>query len=92
VQLDEHSSDYHLWLGRACGRLAERVDVFRQFLLARKMKLHLERAVELNPENLAARADLREYYEKAPAFLGGSVEKAKVQEEEIEKRQQQVQR
>lgn len=92
VQLEEQNSDYHLWLGRACGRLAERVGVFRQFLLARKVRFHFERAVELNPENLAARIDLREYYEKAPAFLGGGVEKAKIQEEEIKKRQQQVQR
>ncbi|MGE0684951.1 MAG: tetratricopeptide repeat protein [Candidatus Binatia bacterium] len=92
VQLDERNSDYHLWLGRACGRLAERVGVFRQFLLARKVRFHFERAVELNPENLAARIDLREYYEKAPVFLGGGVEKAEAQEKEIKKRQQQVQR
>ena len=87
VQLEERNSDYHLWLGRACGRQAERASVFRQLLLARKVKLHLERAVELNPENLPARMDLMEYYSKAPGFLGGSDEKAQEQAREIAKRE-----
>ena len=86
IELEEQNSEYHLWLGRACGRQAERSSVFRQFLLARKVKLHLERAVELNPENLPARADLMEYYTRAPGFLGGSEEKAREQAQEIAKR------
>jgi len=88
VELEEQNSDYHLWLGRAYGRQAERSGVFRQLLLARKVKLHLERAVELNPENLPARADLMEYYTRAPGFLGGSEEKAQEQAQEIAKREQ----
>lgn len=88
VELEEKNSDYHLWLGRAYGRQAERSSFFRQLLLARKVKLHLERAVELNPGNLPARADLREYYLRAPGFLGGSEEKAQEQAQEIAKREQ----
>jgi len=62
-----------------------RSSVLIQPFLALKVKQHFERAVELNPDNLDARADLKEYYEKAPGFLGGSVEKARQQAEEIAK-------
>jgi hypothetical protein len=54
-----------------------------QFPLARKVKTHFEKAVTLNPDNLAARADLVEYYLKAPRILGGGKEKAEVQAHEI---------
>jgi tetratricopeptide (TPR) repeat protein len=86
VQLDEANSDYHLWLGRAYGHEAQRSAVWRQPSLALKVKAHFERAVELNPDNLAARADLQEYYEKAPVILGGGAEKAHQQAQEIAKR------
>lgn len=89
VQREPGNSDYHLWLGRAYGHHAMRSNMLLQPFLARKVKSHFEQAVELNPENLAARADLQEYYEKAPAFLGGSAEKARQQAEEIAKRQSQ---
>ncbi|MBI3249777.1 MAG: tetratricopeptide repeat protein [Deltaproteobacteria bacterium] len=93
VQLNETNSDFHLWLGRAYGHQALRSNVLVQPFLALKVKKHFERAVALNPDNLAARADLQEYYEKAPSFLGGSTDKARQQAEEIAKRgQQQVQR
>jgi tetratricopeptide (TPR) repeat protein len=89
VQREPANSDYHLWLGRAYGHQAIHSNVLLQPFLARKVKVHFEQAVELNPDNLAARADLQEYYEKAPGFLGGSTEKARQQAEEIAKRQQQ---
>ncbi len=88
VELDEANSDFHLWLGRAHGHQAQRSNVLRQPFLALKVKEHFERAVELNPDNLAARADLQEYYEKAPSFLGGSADKARQQAQEIAKRGQ----
>lgn len=87
VQQAPENSDYHLWLGRAYGYQALRSNIFIQPFLARKVKAHFEQAVALNPDNLAARADLLEYYEKAPGFLGGSTEKAKQQAEEIAKRE-----
>lgn len=87
VQQMPANSDYHLWLGRAYGYQALRSNIFIQPFLARKVKTHFEQAVELNPDNIAARADLQEYYEKAPGFLGGSTEKARQQAEEIAKRE-----
>jgi tetratricopeptide (TPR) repeat protein len=86
VQADAGNSDYHLWLGRGYGNQAMRASVWSQFFLARKVRRHFEKAVELDPENTAARLDLMEYYLKAPRFLGGGKEKALVQAEEIKKR------
>lgn len=86
VLLDSTNSDYHLWLGRAYGYLAQRASFLWQFPLARKVQAHFEKAVALNPDNLAARADLLEYYLKAPRIIGGGKEKAEVQAHEITKR------
>jgi tetratricopeptide (TPR) repeat protein len=86
AQVDAGNSDYHLWLGRGYGNQALRASVWSRFFLARKVRQHFEKAVELDPENTAARLDLLEYYLKAPRFLGGGKEKALVQAEEIKKR------
>jgi tetratricopeptide (TPR) repeat protein len=86
VQIDGANAAYHLWLGRGYGYRAMRASVWRQFFLARKVRAHFERAVELDPHNVEARADLMAYYLKAPGILGGSLEKARSQAEEIKKR------
>jgi tetratricopeptide (TPR) repeat protein len=85
VQLDSGNSDYHRWLGRTYGQQAQHAGG-EAFFLARKVKTHLEKAVELNPDNIEARFDLMEYYLQAPAFLGGDAAKAKEQAAEITKR------
>ncbi|MBI3800274.1 MAG: tetratricopeptide repeat protein [Deltaproteobacteria bacterium] len=85
VQLDSGNSDYHCWLGRTYGQQAQHAGG-EAFFLARKVKTHLEKAVELNPDNIEARFDLLEYYLQAPLFLGGDTAKAKAQAAEIAKR------
>ena len=86
VLLDDLNSDYHLWLGRAYGYQAQRTSVLWQVSLAGRVRKHFERAVALNPDNIAARTDLAEYYLKAPRFLGGGKEKAEAQAHEISQR------
>ncbi|HEX6050110.1 MAG TPA: tetratricopeptide repeat protein [Gemmatimonadaceae bacterium] len=86
TKLDPKNSAYFLWLGRALGREAQRANVLRQPGLAKRTKAAWQRAIELDPENLDARADLIQYYVQAPGFLGGSTEKALEQAEEIRKR------
>lgn len=49
---------------------------FLQGILAGKMKRAFEKAVQLDPNNLTAWTGLAEYYSNAPAFAGGSVERA----------------
>jgi len=84
--LDSANSSYHLWLGRAYGYSAQRASILWQFSLARKVKIHFEKAVDLDPDNIDARADLAEYYLKAPRILGGGKERAEAQAHEISAR------
>ncbi len=84
--LDPSSSETELWLGRAYGSAALHASVVRQPFLARKVERAFERAVELDPENLAARLSLVEYALRAPGFLGGSSSKALAQAQEIRRR------
>lgn len=86
VGLRQHDASFHMWLGRAYGRQAEHAAVWRQVWLARKVRRQFETAVALDPDSVAARWDLMEYYAKAPGFLGGSRDKAKIQAREIERR------
>jgi tetratricopeptide (TPR) repeat protein len=86
TKLDPKNSTYFLWLGRALGREAQRANVLRQPGLAKRTKAAWERAIEIDPDNLDARADLIQYYVQAPGILGGSKDKALEQAEEIRKR------
>lgn len=79
VALAPQNSNYHLWLGRAYGEKAENSNPFSAFTLARKAHGQFERAVELDSDNLEARADLTEYLTEAPSFLGGGKDKARAQ-------------
>ena len=49
-------------------------------------QIHLEKAVEIDPDSVEARFALMEYYLQAPALVGGDITKAKAQAEEIAKR------
>ena len=79
-------AEYSLWLGRAYGYYTQQASIFRQPFLAKKVQRHFERAVSCDPNHVAARWDLMEYYLKAPGFLGGSTKKAKEQATAIQQR------
>jgi tetratricopeptide (TPR) repeat protein len=83
VSLAPENSNYHLWVGRAAGRKAENSNPFSAYGLARKVRAEFERAVALDSKNIAARADLAEYYLEAPGFLGGDKNKARQQADAI---------
>ena len=74
----------HFYLGQIA--FGQHAAVWRQVWLARKVRRQFETAVALDPDSVAARWDLMEYYAKAPGFLGGSRDKAKIQAREIERR------
>ena len=80
IALDAKNSVYHQWLGRIYGGKADRD---RSFSYARKVKKEFQSAVELNPDNLAARRDLEEYDLQAPWVVGGNKDEAKAQVEAI---------
>jgi len=83
VRLSPDCSESHFWLARSYGLKADKA---RSFWLARKSRQEYETAVQLDPDNLAARRDLMEFYLQAPWILGGSKEKAWDQVEAIASR------
>jgi tetratricopeptide (TPR) repeat protein len=76
LALEPRSSELHRLLGTVYGRRAETGSVFTAAGNAHKAKQYLERAVELDPANREAVANLFEYYLEAPGFMGGGLDKA----------------
>jgi tetratricopeptide (TPR) repeat protein len=83
VKLSPDCSESHFWLARSYGLKADKA---RSFWLARKARLEYQTAVQLDPDNLAARRDLMEFYLQAPWVLGGNKDKAWSQVEAIASR------
>ena len=83
VGLQPNNSSYHLWLGRAYGLKAENVSFFSAASAAGKTRREFERAVQLDPSNATARADLAEFYMEAPGIMGGGKDKAQAQAEQL---------
>jgi len=77
VEANDKVADYHNWLGNTYGTIAQDANVFKQGMLAPKMKKAWENAIALDAKNLDARTSLIQYYLQAPGFMGGSVDKAK---------------
>jgi len=80
------NADYFAELGNAYGKATRNAGMFAQMSLARKCRAALEKAVALNPDSLPIREGLIEYYRDAPGFLGGGMDKAYAQAEEIRQR------
>jgi tetratricopeptide (TPR) repeat protein len=83
IALDPQRSLYHLWLGRIYGEKADRAGFVSAAGLAKKVRTEFERAVELDPKNSEARADLAEFYMDAPSIVGGGKDKARAQAEAL---------
>lgn len=76
---------YHHILAVSYGREAQNVNWFKAMDYAKKTLLHLEKANELDPNNLEIMDDLMDYYHEAPGFLGGDKEKGDEIQASIEK-------
>ena len=83
IQIDDKTSDYHLWLARAIGTEAVGAGIFHQPGMARRAKSEFERALQLNPKNISARDGLLQFYLRAPGLIGGSMTKAREQADAI---------
>jgi len=86
IELQPLNADYHYCAGNALRSAVQHASFFRQPALSKETREELIRAIELDPNHLAARLALLEYYVYAPAFAGGSEEKALQQAAEIRKR------
>jgi tetratricopeptide (TPR) repeat protein len=71
------AADYFSSLGDTYGTIAQNSSLFKQGLLAPKMKSAWEKAIALDSKNMSARLSLVQFYLQAPGFMGGSVDKAK---------------
>lgn len=76
----------HLWLANAYAFRIGQVGNFSKAIMAPKLRGALERAIELDPELHEARSALMEYYLQAPGIVGGSVDKARAQVAELQRR------
>ena len=76
VNLDPQNAIYHLWLGRAMGEVADRANFLSAYNLAKRARSEFEQAVQLDPRNAEALADLGEFYSSAPGVVGGGSDKA----------------
>jgi tetratricopeptide (TPR) repeat protein len=79
VALDPNRSEYHDWLGRACGRKADEDSHSKMasaLSLARRTHHEFEAAVRLDTTNINAQRDLIAFMANAPANLGGGEEHA----------------
>ena len=85
VELAPTSSEYQLQLGDACGLAVQTAGMFSKVSLGKKCFAAYEKAVELDPKNLAARNNLMTVYQQAPAMMGGGIDKAYAQAAEIKK-------
>ena len=79
VALQPDNSSYHLWLGRIYGEKADKSNFLVASGLAGKVRTEFEKAVQLSPDNVAARSDLAEFYLEAPGIVGGGRDKAEAQ-------------
>lgn len=70
-------------LGSACMTLAAKK---RSLAYARQGRIALERALELNPDDIPSRENLLEYFAEAPGIVGGSMTKAYAHAAEIARR------
>jgi tetratricopeptide (TPR) repeat protein len=76
VALESQNSMYHLWLGRVLGERADTASFVTAYNLAKRARSEFEEAVQLNPRNVEALADLGEFYNSAPGVVGGGTAKA----------------
>jgi cytochrome c-type biogenesis protein CcmH/NrfG len=86
VAAEPSNAQYHYLLGVAYGIHAQNANMFSAAILAKKTKAEFEKAVELDPDHMAARFALIDYYLEAPGFMGGSEEKAQEQVAQIRAR------
>lgn len=76
VKLDPDNSNDHLWLGRAYGLKAQHVSMMSGYKLAHKVAAEFQKAVQLDPHNKEALADLGEFDVEAPGVAGGGINRA----------------
>jgi len=76
LDLNEKDARFHFLRGQVLGQIAANANIFKQGILAPKVKNAFLRAVELDSTLVEAHIGLYNYYIMAPGIMGGSDEKA----------------
>ncbi len=84
VKLGPTNSNDHLWLGRAYGQKASHVSLVSGYKLAKKVAAEFQQAVQLDPHNADALADLGEFDVSAPGVVGGGLNRAQTVEQQLQ--------
>lgn len=79
VALAPANSEIHRQLGDTYGFAAMKAGMLGKVGFAKKSRAAFEKAVELDPGNLAARHSLMGFYQMAPGVMGGGMDKAYAQ-------------
>lgn len=79
TKLDPKHADAFAWLGNTYGSEASNAGMLKAMGLASKMRAAWDKAIELQPDNLAARTGYLQFYLAAPGIAGGSIAKAREQ-------------
>jgi tetratricopeptide (TPR) repeat protein len=79
ITLDPRNGRYHRWLAHVYGEKADHANFLAAASLAGKTREEFERAVQLNPNDMDAHADLAEFYFEAPGIVGGGQDKARAE-------------
>ncbi len=77
--LQADHAEHYFCLGRSYGEKARHGPIWKQAVLAPKIRVALEKAVSLDPYHVQARLGLTHFYMRAPTILGGSMDKAYTQ-------------
>jgi tetratricopeptide (TPR) repeat protein len=87
TQIEPKEALYRLWLGRACGYLADHVNRLAAFFggKAKRVIEEFEAASKLAPNDLDIRFDMLDFYLQAPGIVGGGEDKAKAEVQKIDK-------
>src|SRR3569623_440952 len=68
--------DAWLVLGHCLSGQVDRGSVFKRVSTAQRVLSSYKKAIELSPNNIEAHESILEYYRRAPAIVGGSLEQA----------------
>jgi tetratricopeptide (TPR) repeat protein len=79
VELAPERSEYHRRLASALGQQFQQANVFRKAGIGLRVKRHMDRALELDPNSVEAREALLRFYAQVPGIAGGSMDKAREQ-------------
>ena len=85
LKLNDKVARYHFFRGQILGERARDANVFKQAILAPKIKNAFLRTVELDPAFIEGHIGLYNCYIMAPGIMGGSDEEALKQVAEVEK-------